>query len=147
MATTGATDELHNHALIGRHFEEVWNQGRVERVEAYYAADFHNFGQPTDPAHLRRIVNAWRQAFPDFRYAVEAIVAAGDEVFGHCTMTGTHRGPLPLSGWAAVAPTGLPVAVPHLHRFRVRDGQIAAHWAARDDLGMLQQLGLVTPPA
>lgn len=147
MAATGDTDELRNQDLIGRLFEEVWNQGRVERIGAYYAADFRNFGRPTDPAQLRRIVDAWRRAFPDFRYAVEALGAAGDELFGHCTLTGTHRGPLPLRGWAVLAPTGLPVRVAHLHRFRLRDRQIAAHWAVRDDLGMLEQLGLVTPPA
>lgn len=129
MAATGDTDAVRNRDLIAGHFEEVWNQGRVGRLGAYYAADFRNFGRPTDPAQVRRIVEAWRRAFPDFRYTIEALGAAGDEVFGHCTLTGK------------------PIAVAHLHRFRLRDGRIAAHWAVRDDLGMLEQLGLVAPPA
>jgi predicted ester cyclase len=27
--------------------------------------------------------------------------------------------------------------------FRLRDGKIAEHWAVRDDLGMMQQLGVI----
>ena len=33
------------------------------------------------------------------------------------------------------------VSVELAHMFRVRDGLICEHWAVRDDLAMLQQLG------
>jgi predicted ester cyclase len=32
------------------------------------------------------------------------------------------------------------------HMFRVTDGKISEHWAVRDDLGMMQQLGVLPPP-
>ena len=55
------------------------------------------------------------------------------------TMTGTHQGEL-----EGKAPTGERVAVQQSHWFRVVDGKVAEHWAVRDDLGMLQQLGVMT---
>ena len=32
-----------------------------------------------------------------------------------------------------------------LHLFRVEDGQLAEHWACRDDVGLLHQLGAWPP--
>jgi predicted SnoaL-like aldol condensation-catalyzing enzyme len=37
------------------------------------------------------------------------------------------------------------VAAQQSHWFRVVDGKLAEHWAVRDDLGMLRQLGVVPP--
>jgi lactoylglutathione lyase len=33
-----------------------------------------------------------------------------------------------------------------MHFLRLRDGRAAEHWACRDDLGMLTQLGLIPAP-
>jgi predicted ester cyclase len=40
-------------------------------------------------------------------------------------------------------PTGKRFEVMHVHWYRLRDGQTVEHWANRDDLGMLRQLGLL----
>jgi predicted ester cyclase len=40
-------------------------------------------------------------------------------------------------------PSGGRVSVELAHMFRLRDGKIAEHWAVRDDLGMMQQLGVL----
>jgi predicted ester cyclase len=45
------------------------------------------------------------------------------------------------------APSGRTCSVQHIHIFRVADGRIIEHWACRDDLGALFQLGLVGPSA
>jgi predicted SnoaL-like aldol condensation-catalyzing enzyme len=34
-------------------------------------------------------------------------------------------------------------AVRHMNIWRIEDGRIADHWGSRDDLGLLQQLGLL----
>ena len=41
---------------------------------------------------------------------------------------------------------GFDTAAHGMHLFRLGDGKIIEHWAVRDDLGMLQQLGLVSLP-
>ncbi len=42
--------------------------------------------------------------------------------------------------------TGRHVAWRFTHVFRIADGQLVEHWATRDDLGLLRQLG-AWPPA
>ena len=64
MTTTDETTATRNKACISRQWEEIWNQGAVDAIATYYAAEFSNFGVPTTPDHLRRIVQAWRTAFP-----------------------------------------------------------------------------------
>ena len=141
------TDETRNKACISRQWEEIWNQGTVAAIGTYYAAEFSNFGMPTNPDHLRRIVHAWRTAFPDLHYTVDALLADADQVVSQCTLSGTQHGPLPLRGWALLPVTGQQFTVQQMHRFRLRDGKIVEHWAVRDDLGMLEQLGHVDPSA
>ena len=41
-----------------------------------------------------------------------------------------------------ITPTGKSVAAQQSHWFRVADGKLAEHWAVRDDLSMMQQLGV-----
>jgi len=45
---------------ICRQFAEVWNAGRVDLVDEYYAADFRNFGVPDSREALKTIVRMWR---------------------------------------------------------------------------------------
>lgn len=40
--------------------------------------------------------------------------------------------------------TGDHVTMETIHIFRFEDGKIAEHWAVRDDLGMMRQLGVVS---
>ena len=55
------------------------------------------------------------------------------------TMVGTHEGEL-----MGVAPTGRRVAAAQQsHWFRVVEGKVAEHWAVRDDLSMMKQLGVM----
>ena len=56
-------------------------------------------------------------------------------------MAGTHEGAL-----EGIAPTGKRVVAQQSHWFRVVDGKLAEHWALRDDLSMLQQLGIMPDP-
>jgi predicted ester cyclase len=40
-------------------------------------------------------------------------------------------------------PTGRAVRQDHMHFVRFRDGKAVEHWGVRDDLGMLQQMGVM----
>ena len=76
-------------------------------------------------------------AFPDTRFDIEGIVAEGDMVTIRGTASGTHQGE---ELWR-IKPTGKRFAVQQAHFIRVADGKIAEHWAVRDDLGLMRQLG------
>ena len=76
--------------------------------------------------------------FPDHRFDIEHIAADGETVAVLGTMVGTHEGEL-----MGIAPTGRRVAAQQSHWFRVVEGKLTEHWAVRDDLGMMQQLGVL----
>jgi len=91
-------------------------------------------------------MEAWRTAFPDLHFTIEAQIAEADQVVSHCTVSGTFLQPFMILGLGNHAPTGKHFAVKHMHLQRLRDGQIVEHWAVREDLSMLQQLGIVSVP-
>jgi predicted ester cyclase len=76
--------------------------------------------------------------FPDHRFEVDDAIADGQTVALRGTMTGTHEGEL-----MGIAPTGKRVAAQQSHWFRVEVGKLVEHWAVRDDLSMLHQLGVL----
>jgi predicted ester cyclase len=135
-----------NKTCVLRQFEELWNNGQIDRVEDFFAQDFMNFGQQYQDARsiVKHIVQVWRTAFPDLRFTVDFIVAEGDLVMCEASFEGTHLGefPLipPLQG-PTLDPNGKTFKVKHIHRFRLKEGKIIEHFAVRDDLGMFQQLG------
>ena len=53
-------------------------------------------------------------------------------------MTGTHRGDL-----FGISPTGKQVRMGGISIYRIADGRMREAWVARDDLGLLRQLGAV----
>ena len=72
------------------------------------------------------------------------MLADGDRVAVHMTLRGRHvASTMPLLAGVPVENTE--VAWSFIHIWRVRDGRIAEHWACRDDLGLLRQLGAWSP--
>lgn len=91
-----------------------------------------------------------RDAFAELRWEIHEVVADGDLVVLHATMSGRHvrtfvgYGPDARPA-QAFPPTGRRFAVTQTHWFRMRDGLVVEHWANRDDLGMATQLGWSPP--
>ena len=91
-----------------------------------------------------------RRAFADLSFEVADVVAEGDRVVIHNTMSGRHHGPMVDYAEGKVSnvfpPTGRRFTSTQTHWFRVADGKVIEHWANRDDIGTGAQLGW-TPPA
>ncbi len=91
---------------------------------------------------MRGTVEWLTAQFPDLAFEIEAIVADGDLVVARVRSRGTNLGRL--NGF--LPPSGKPFDYAQSHWFRVADGKLAEHWATRDDLTAMLQLGVVTPP-
>lgn len=144
MATAGTTEEG-NKAVVLRYVEEVWNEHDLGAIDGLVSLDYLNHAATTDEYRRggARLIWEWiLSVFPDHRFEVEDAAADGQTVAIRGTMTATHEGEL-----MGIAPTGTRVAVQQSHWFGVLDSKIAEHWAVRDDLGMLQQLGVIPEPA
>lgn len=90
-----------------------------------------------------------RAAFADLAFDEHEVVASGDLVVIHNTMSGRHTGDMVMYTDGKVVsvmpPTGRRFASTQTHWFRMRDGLVVEHWANRDDIGTAQQLGWIPP--
>jgi steroid delta-isomerase-like uncharacterized protein len=80
--------------------------------------------------------------FADYTGSTEAMVAEDDTVAVRYSVSGTHEGE-----YLGIKPTGRDVEWTGIAMYRVDDGEIAEIWIESDELGLLEQLGLVEPPA
>jgi len=129
-----------NKALVRRHFDEIWNQQRLdvaaELVDPSYSSHFPLPGQPAGIAGFIYAVEMLHTSFPDLIISVEDLIAEDDKVVARLTARGTHQAP-----FRGIAPTGKEVSWTGIRIFRIADGKIVEHWANWDDLALLQQLG------
>jgi steroid delta-isomerase-like uncharacterized protein len=131
-----------NKELVRRFYEEVWNRGNVDMAKEVFADDYvrHDL-RPTEAkpggAGQAKIAADFRRAFPDLNFRVDLMVAEGDTVAARWTAEGTHSGP-----WGGLAPTGNRARFSGVNFFRIRDGKVAEIWNHRDDLGLMQQVGV-----
>jgi predicted ester cyclase len=130
------------HRLVDAH-----NRHDPEAATACFTPDISNHGRAAGREGMAAIYRSLYQAFPDYRFEVEQLLVDGDWATAVYRQTGTHRGTpdLPVLGGLlhGVPPTGNSVSVLNIHVYRIADGLIAEHRAVRDDLGMMQQLGLL----
>jgi steroid delta-isomerase-like uncharacterized protein len=130
-------------AVVRRFIEEVWNQHNPNAIDELMSPGYFNHAATAEHQHgtagAKHVFSWLVAAFPDTRFDIEDIIADGDKVAIRGTASGTHEGE---ALWG-IPPTGKRFAVQQVHWLRVTDGKIAEHWAVRDDLGMMRQLGAV----
>ncbi len=155
----GAGAEAHRE--LARAFFAAYEHGDLAALTACWAPEAINHGGltaeaerraraegrlPSGLAGLRLVLTSLLTAFPDRTWHIEDMVVDQDKVVCRLTVSGTHQGvpQLPVEGGMLLKnlqPTGAAYSVQHIHIFRVAGGKIVEHWAVRDDLGLLQQLG------
>jgi steroid delta-isomerase-like uncharacterized protein len=130
-----------NKALVHRWFDDVWNKNLVASIDEMIAerAIVHGLGGDLHgPSGFKPFQATFKGAFPDLSIRVDDVVAEGDMVAVRWSATGTHRG-----GDLGFAATGKRVHMTGMAFLRIRDGQFVEGWNNFDQLGMLQQLGVV----
>jgi steroid delta-isomerase-like uncharacterized protein len=133
-----------NKALVRRFVEEFWNHGNTVTVDELMAPDAEIHmptGETLDLEGLKGFNVAFRAAFPDWHSTFEELVAEGDRVAERWTGRGTHRGEL----WG-IPPTGKSVEGPGSVFYRISGGKIVEFRGQFDMMGLMQQLGVMSPP-
>ena len=119
--------------------ERAFNGGDLNAVDELLipsAVDHQEPAQTNFPAHLKRAITMLRTAFPDLHFEIHHMLADGDIVAFHSTMTGTHLGP-----FQGLAPSGKAVSVRHMHFLRMEDGRGADLWHLWDTPALMKQIG------
>jgi predicted ester cyclase len=144
-------DPAANKAIARRYFSEMVDKRSDKLLEELWTEDcvVH---RPEVSAPIKGW-EAFRQAFnrvvgpySEFRTTIHELVAENELVVCHLSHRVVHSGGDWTSrlGSHAVA-AGKVVTWQAITMFRIRDGKIAEEWVCRDELGMLMQLGVVTP--
>jgi steroid delta-isomerase-like uncharacterized protein len=134
-----------NKALINRFVEEVLNGKNLAVVDEIAAEDFAELdpfpGQQQGREGLKQVLAMFFAAFPDFRWTTEEQIAEGDKVVSRFIWSGTHQG-----DFMGIPSTGRQVTVKGVMIDRIVDGTWTESRILMDNLGMMQQLGVIPTP-
>lgn len=134
-----------NREIVNWLVQEGFIEGNLSLFDEYVAEDFVDHsappGLPPGREGVKELARMFRRAFPDYRTVVEDEIAEGDKVVHRARTSGTHQGE-----FLGIPPTGKRAEWTEMHIVRLRDGKIVEHWGEVDQLGMMQQLGVVPEP-
>jgi predicted ester cyclase len=129
-------------AKARRIWEEIFPSGDVGRLAEVVAEDSINHGaRPDEPPGLAGVQQTmlWLgRVFSDQRWEIQQVIGEGDVVVVYCTFHGRHTGDL-----MGIPPTNRVVAQDYVHILRFEDGKAVEHWGVRDDMALMQQLGVL----
>lgn len=131
-----------NEALVRGYIEEVFNNRNLAAIDDFLAPNEvdHTLppGMPPDRTGTIQGISMFLKAFPDLRITIDEMIAEGDKVVIRYTSRGTQRGQ-----FLVIPPTGRELAVSSYLTARIADGKIVEFWGLDDQLGMLQQMGVI----
>jgi steroid delta-isomerase-like uncharacterized protein len=126
------------------YIEVIFNEGAHDRLAEFVAADAVDHdplpGTENMPIleGLATFLDMRRQAFPDFKYTIEDVLAEGDKVFGRLTMHGTHTG-----AFLGIPASGVKAEMKVMTLVRLQDGKVAEHWGRPDMMSLMRQIGAI----
>lgn len=130
---------------LGRRIVDALNTGNPTAIDEVFDASYVDRtpypGNTPDREGFKQSLTKFRAAFPDFRYTIEDEIVVGDRLVHRLTARGTQKGE-----FQGVPATGKYASWSEIHIGRVANGKVVEHWGLGDQLGMMQQLGLVAAP-
>ncbi len=131
-----------NKALMRRIIEEVFNKKNLALADELVDTNFVHHGtggvELKGPGGFKQFATTMLTAFPDIRLTIEDVIAEGDKVASRVTSRGTHTG-----NFGDIAPTGKQMAMTGVAITRFAGGKVVEGWLVNDELGMMQQLGVI----
>lgn len=121
---------------------EVFNSGDPGVIDEVYAPNlvYHGTGQMAnaDKETFKQFIGMVLQAFRDSRMVIDELLADGDKVIYRNTFSGTQKGEM-----MGIPATGKQVNVRSIGIVRISDGKIVEEWENMDEMGLMQQLGVI----
>jgi len=131
--------------LVLRLIDEVANGGNLRLVDELVHADFFSHeaapSRGSGPRAVKETMRVLHQAFAGFHVECRDVIAEGGKVAVRAQVSGRHVGE-----FNGLPPTGHEWSVQQIHIVRLVDEKLIEHWASRDDLGALRQLGVLPEP-
>jgi len=149
MASKTKTSDPEANKAIALRLAEVFNGRRLDLLEDVLHPEFRGRGisacapdkPEAGPGARRKLYEMFLQAIPDARGEALDVVGEGDKVVLIDRFAGTHRGEFLLRPG-----TGDHIEWTAIHIYAIRDGKVLEDAYMRDELAIMQQLGLEPSP-
>jgi len=136
---------IESNKAIARKLTELLDLGDENKLKDILSPDFisHFAGLPEalDREQYIMVNHAAKTAFADLHRTVEDVIAESDKVTVRITARGTHTGM-----FQGIVGTGKLTKISGIAIRRIAEGKITEEWVVNDQLGLLQQLGIVRLP-
>ena len=124
-------------------WDQIANKGKLDMIDTHFASDY-TFKTATVSlrgiAEAKDYYSALLGAFSDIEFVVEDAFGQGDKIAKRWVFRGTHTREL-----NGIPATGKRIVLVGTTLARMVDGKIVEERDYADDLGLLQQLGVIDP--
>ena len=123
---------------------EAWNSGNLAGYLELYDDGIRLHGYSPEPMGKEAVRGFYEQVFAAFdgpQLTFHEVFEEGDSLCINFTMTGKH-----VADFLGVPGTGRVIALPGITVLHFRDGKCVERWSQADMLGLLAQLGAISPP-
>ncbi len=130
-----------NRAIARKHYEELWNNGRVELLDENYTEGLSPEDYNSIEQHKKRLL-WWRQVAPGFAFTILDTVAEGNKVmiWWEVSVTYSHVPDPPPT--TPMMPVGKPVKWRGMEIFHFEDGKVIKRDAVTEWASMLVDNGV-----
>lgn len=132
-----------NKAVVRAYLEDVWNKQQADLIDQYFTEDAleHSSAGTNNRETIKNLIPVILNGIPDLKIKINMMVAEGEQVAVHETVSGTQTGE-----FLGIPPTGKHFSITGTTIIRLVGGKIAELWVVNDNLGMMQQLGVIPAP-
>src|SRR5689334_10552725 len=122
---------------------DLLNKGDYTGLDQFFTPNFVDHSRPgaNGVESVKQLFTMLHNAIPDLLIEINDTISQDDKVVNRITITGTQHGDL-----MGIPATGKKVVISAIEILRFVEGKTAERWANQDDLGMLQQLGVIPAP-
>ena len=133
-----------NKEIVRRSYEHI-TAGDIDAFDSYFASDlvYHGTGgmEIRGVDGLKEMARMYISAFSELKTKIHDQASEGDKVWTRASHVGTHTGEL-----MGIAPTGKGISIGSMSVHRMAGGKIVEMWDFTDEMGMMQQLGVIPAP-
>ncbi len=134
-------------AKVQSFYDAVINGHNTAMIDSFCAADFidHNPDQGHSGKGIDDLKAGFKDffaGFPDIHVKTNFMIAEGDTVMAHVTLTGTNSGAM-----GGMPATNKQVSIDGIDVIVIKDGKAAERWGFFDTEKMMQELGMMPQPA
>ena len=124
-------------------WDEILNKGNLDMFDTHFASNYVNktvTSTVNGPAEGKEYFRAFITGFSDIEFVVDEVFGVDDRIVKRWTFNATHT-----DEFGGIPATGNNISLKGVTVARIVDGKIVEEFDYMDDLGFLQQLGVIPP--